>query len=106
MYAVVLAKGHQVRVESGNEITVNHLEGNPQDRVIFDKVLMLGGGSNKPVVGAPFVGGAKVTGRILRHEHGDKVLILKQRRRKGYRKKQGHRQQHTVVQIEEISAPG
>lgn len=100
MYAIVDIAGRQTRVESGKFIYTNKLSGNEGDAVEFANVLLTD--NNGTVnVGAPFLD-VKVTGKILGHVKGDKVIIFKKKRRKGYKKKNGHRQDYTKVMIEKI----
>lgn len=100
MYAVIKTGGKQYRVKSGDKIFIEKLVGNVGDAVSFDQVLLLGGESVK--LGKPVVAGAKVEGKILEHGRGEKVIIFKFRRRKNYRRKTGHRQPFTAVQITDI----
>ena len=101
MYAIVEISGQQFKVEQDQEIFVHKLGGNSGDTVTFDKVL-LKDNSGKIAVGTPTVSNSKVTGTIIEHLKGDKVLVFKKKRRKGYRQKNGHRQQFTKVKIDEI----
>ena len=100
MYAVIKTGGKQYRVAKGDKIFVEKLPGNVGDAVSFDQVLMLGGESLK--LGKPLVSGAKVEAKILEHGRGEKVIIFKFRRRKNYRRKTGHRQPFSTVQITDI----
>ena len=100
MYAVIKTGGKQYRVATGDKIFVEKLEGNVGDAISFDQVLLLGGESIK--LGKPLVSGAKVEAKILEHGRGEKVIIFKFRRRKNYRRKTGHRQPFTTLQITDI----
>jgi large subunit ribosomal protein L21 len=101
MYAVIRTGGKQARVTTGDRIRVEKLAGAVGDRVELGEVLLLGGeGSER--VGTPLVAGARVVGTITAQDRGPKVLIFKMKRRKGYRRKQGHRQSYTEIQIEGI----
>jgi large subunit ribosomal protein L21 len=100
MYAVIKTGGKQYRVQAGDKIFVEKLPGNVGDAVSFDQVLMLGGEALK--LGKPLVSGAKVEAKILEHGRGEKVIIFKFRRRKNYRRKTGHRQPFTALQITDI----
>jgi large subunit ribosomal protein L21 len=101
MYAVVRAGGKQVRVSPGRPVRVEKLSGAVGDAVEFAEVLLVGGeGSTR--VGQPLVSGARVRGTITAHGRGPKITIFKQKRRKGYRRKQGHRQSYTEVRVESI----
>jgi large subunit ribosomal protein L21 len=102
MYAIVDIAGKQYKVEKSQYVYTDKLVGEAGAKVEFDSVLLISDGA-KVEVGAPVVKGAKVTGKILDQVKDDKVLIFKKKRRKGYRKSQGHRQQLTKVLIEEIS---
>ncbi len=102
MYAVIKTGGKQYRVQTGDKIFVEKLPGNVGDAVSFDQVLMLGGEALK--LGKPLVSGAKVEAKILEHGRGEKVIIFKFRRRKNYRRKTGHRQPFTTLQITDIKA--
>ncbi|TAJ14649.1 50S ribosomal protein L21 [Marinilabiliaceae bacterium JC017] len=101
MYAIVDIAGQQFKVEKERKIFVHRLNANEGDSVEFEKVLLIDNeGAIK--VGAPMLEGAKVTAKILSHVKGDKVIVFKKKRRKGYRVKNGHRQQFTQIQIENI----
>ncbi|MBX7148556.1 50S ribosomal protein L21 [bacterium] len=102
MQAVIQTGGKQYQVSKGSKIVVEKLVGDAGSEVVFDKVLLVTGDSTK--VGAPFLSGAKVTGKILSQDKGDKVIVYKFKRRKGYHKKQGHRQLETRVEIQAIQA--
>ncbi len=101
MYAIVEIAGTQVKVEKDKYYYTPLLEGNDGDKVEFDNVLLVDN-NGKVKVGAPSVKGSKVTGKILSHLKDDKVIVFKKKRRKGYKVKNGHRQQLTKVLIEEI----
>ncbi len=99
MYAIVEIAGQQFKVEENMFIYTHRLEGNEGDELTFDKVLLVGD-ENQTQVGSPTVEGVSVKGKILSHLRGDKVIIFKKKRRKGYYKKQGHRQDLTKVLIQ------
>ncbi len=101
MYAIVEIAGQQFRVEAETKLFVHRLEAAEGDVIDFDKVLLIGD-DGKVTVGTPVVKGAKVTAKVLGHLKGDKVLVFKKKRRKGYQKLNGHRQQFTQIQIENI----
>ncbi len=102
MYAIVEIAGQQFKVEQGQEVFVHRLKDEEGAEVEFDKVLLVDDeGSVK--VGAPVVEGAKVNGKVVAHVRGDKVLVFKKKRRKGYQKQNGHRQDLTKVRIEKIT---
>ncbi|GAA4310053.1 MULTISPECIES: 50S ribosomal protein L21 [Nibribacter] len=101
MYAIVEIAGVQTKVESGKFFYSNKLSGNEGDAVEFANVLLTDNDGNVSL-GAPFLDGVKVTGTIQGHSKADKVIIFKKKRRKGYKKKNGHRQQFTKVLINTI----
>ena len=101
MYAVIETGGKQYRVQEGDVITVEKLNAEAGDVVTFDKVLVLGEGKDIKV-GAPYVGTA-VTGTVVENGKGQKVIIFKYKAKKDYRKKQGHRQPYTLVEITSIA---
>ena len=103
MYAIVDIAGQQFRVEKDQEIFVHRLEANEGDQVDFEKVMLLDS-DGKINVGAPYVSGAKITAKVLSHDRGDKVLVFKKKRRKGYQTLNGHRQDFTKILIEKIIA--
>ena len=102
MYAVIKTGGKQYRVATGDKLRVEKLAGNVGDAVVFDQVLLLGGESVK--LGTPLVGGAKVEAKIVTQGLGKKLIVFKFRRRKNYRRKNGHRQPFTALQIVNIVA--
>lgn len=101
MYAIVEIAGQQFKVEADRKIFVNRLDAEEGASVQFDKVLLIDN-NGKVNIGAPVIDGAKVTAKVLTHLKGDKVIVFKKKRRKGYRKKNGHRQFLTQIQIEGI----
>ena len=101
MYAVIKTGGKQYRVSSGEKLRVELLDAQVGTGVQFAEVLAIGEGDSVKV-GAPFVAGASVKATVVSQGRGDKVHIFKMRRRKHYRKSQGHRQSYTEVQIDEI----
>ncbi len=102
MYAVFKTGGKQYRVAAGDQVRVEKLPGNVGDAVTFDQVLLVGGGAVK--VGQPLVSGAKVEAKIASQGLGKKLIVFKFRRRKNYRRKNGHRQPFTALQIVNIVA--
>jgi large subunit ribosomal protein L21 len=100
MYAIIDIAGKQFKVAKDQYIYVPRLQGDAGSSVEFGVLFLDNGG--KLEIGAPAVKGAKVSGKILEHVKGDKVLVFKKKRRKGYVKKNGHRQQFTKLQIENI----
>ena len=105
MYAIVEIAGHQFKVEKDQKVFVNRLQAEEGKKVSFDNVLLLSDG-DKVTLGAPAIGGAQVSAKVLKHLKGDKVIVFKKKRRKGYRVKNGHRQSLTEIQIEGITASG
>jgi large subunit ribosomal protein L21 len=103
MYAVVKTGGLQVRVTPGQAVRVGKLAGDVGSAVEFGEVLLVGG-EGEAKVGKPLLDGAKVLATIKSHGRGDKITIFKSKRRKNYRRKQGHRQDYTEVQVTEIRA--
>lgn len=102
MYAIIEDSGTQYRVEKGDTIFVDLRElADGQDKIEFDRVLMLGAGESSKV-GTPWIEGAKVVGRLAGEVKADKLHIYKFRRRKGYHLKKGHRQRHLEVMVEDI----
>lgn len=101
MFAIVEIAGQQFRVKNGQEIFVHRLSGNAGDSVSFDRVLMVGG-DGPSRVGTPSLAGTLVNGEIVEHLKGDKVIVFKKKRRKGYKVKNGHRQYLTKVKINNI----
>ena len=102
MYAVIKTGGKQYRVDPGKEVRVEKLDGEVGDTVTFEQVLVASDGENIKV-GKPFLEDTKVVGRITHQGKNRKVVVFKYKRRKGYRKKQGHRQLFTQVKIDEIT---
>src|SRR5690606_36056291 len=102
MYAIVNIAGQQFKVAKDQHLYVHRLQGDEGASIEFDDVLLVDNGG-KVSVGAPTVKGAKVSAKIVSHLKGDKVIVFKKKRRKGYRKKNGHRQFFTKIQIESIN---
>ena len=105
MYAIVEIAGHQFKVEKDQKVFVNRLSTEEGKNVSFDNVLLIGDG-DKTTLGAPAIDGAQVSAKVLKHLKGDKVIVFKKKRRKGYRVKNGHRQSLTEIVIESIVASG
>jgi len=97
-YAIFKAAGQQFKASKGDTLQVPKLEGEPGAKVIFDEVLLSSDGK-KTNAGQPTVSGAKVTGEIVRHGKGTKIVVFKFKKRKNYRRKTGHRQQFTEIKI-------
>jgi len=105
MYAVIESGGKQYRVEPGQTVVVEKLPYDEGAPVAFDRVLLVSSGDGADVkVGKPVVDGARVTGQIVDHPLGKKLVVFKFRRRKNYVRRNGHRQQYTAVKIEKIVA--
>ena len=102
MFAIVKTGGKQYRVAVGDQITVERLEGEVGSRVELADVLALGD-TEAPAIGTPLVAGSSVKAKIVQQPRGSKVIVFKKKRRKNYRRKHGHRQDLTVLKIEEIS---
>lgn len=105
MYAIVEIAGHQFKVEKDQKVFVNRLNTKEGGQVSFDNVLLIGDDKNI-TVGAPAIDGAQVSAKVLNHLKGDKVIVFKKKRRKGYRVKNGHRQSLSEIVIESIVASG
>ena len=101
MFAIVETGGKQYQVEEGRYLDVELLDGEKDSKVVFDKVVMIVNGK-KSKVGQPYVAGASAEGVIVKHDKAKKVIVYKQRPKKGYRRKQGHRQGFTRVLISKI----
>lgn len=101
MYAIVETGGKQYQVEEGRYLDVELLEGEKDDKVVFDKVVMVVNGK-KSKVGQPYVKNASAEGVIMGNDKAKKIIVYKQRPKKGYRVKRGHRQQYTRVMINKI----
>lgn len=103
MFAIVTIAGQQMKVTEGAEIFVHQLEANAGDSVSFDQVLLVEN-DGATSLGMPVLSSAVVNATVLGHQKGDKVIVFKKKRRKGYRKKNGHRQSFTKIKIDSISA--
>ncbi len=102
MYAVIKTGGRQYKVQAGEHLRVEKLPGNPGDKITLADVLLVGG--DKLQIGQPTVPGAKVEATIVAQDRARKIIVFKFRRRKNYRRKQGHRQPYTELKIDTISA--
>lgn len=103
MYAIVEIAGQQFKVEKDQTLFVHRLEGEEGANVEFEQVLLVES-EGKVNVGSPALSGAKVTAEVLQHLKGDKVIVFKKKRRKGYKKKNGHRQYLSQIKITNIQA--
>ena len=101
MYAIVETGGKQYQVEEGRYVDIELLDGEKDSKVVFDNIVMIVNGK-KSKVGQPYVAGASVEGKIMLHDRAKKIIVYKQRPKKGYRKKQGHRQGFARVMIDKI----
>lgn len=102
MYAVIKAGAHQYRVQEGDTFEIDKVVGEAGDKIKFDQVFMIGGKSVS--VGAPLVEGASVEAEIKEQSRSPKVVVFKYKRRKNYKKKRGHKQPVTLVEIKKINA--
>jgi large subunit ribosomal protein L21 len=105
MYAIVEIAGQQFKVAKDQKVFVHRLATEEGKKVSFDNVLLISD-DNKVTIGAPAIGGAQVGAKVLRHLKGDKVIVFKKKRRKGYKVKNGHRQSLSEIVIESIVASG
>ncbi|MAG33661.1 MAG: 50S ribosomal protein L21 [Deltaproteobacteria bacterium] len=103
MYAVIRSGGKQYRVSQGGSVRVEKLQGEVGASITLDDVLMVGGEGGVKI-GTPTVEGAQVSGTIVAQGRGAKLTVFKMKRRKGYRRKHGHRQAYTEIRVETISA--
>ncbi|WP_425446590.1 50S ribosomal protein L21 [Dethiothermospora halolimnae] len=102
MYAVIETGGKQYRVQEGDTVFVEKIQGNENDKVVFDKVLLVSNDGDIKV-GKPHVEGGEVEGTILEQGKAKKIIVFKYKAKKDYRRKQGHRQPYTKVKIEKIN---
>jgi large subunit ribosomal protein L21 len=103
MYAIVEIAGQQFKVQKDQKIFVHRLAAETGSKIEFDRVLLVDNGG-KISIGAPAIAGAKVTAEVMDHVKGDKVIVFRKKRRKGYKKKNGHRQSFTAITIKDIQA--
>ena len=104
MFAIISADGRQYRVAKGEIIRFDRMKAEPGDSFETAQVLAIAEEDNKLKIGSPVVEGAKVEGTVLQHGKDKKIIVFKRKRRKTYRRKYGHRQDHTLVKIDKISA--
>ncbi|MCB0662913.1 MAG: 50S ribosomal protein L21 [Saprospiraceae bacterium] len=102
MFAIVTIAGQQFKVEEGQKVFVHRLDAKEGDKVTFEEVHLIDN-DGKVNLGKPTVKGAKINATVMGHLKGDKVLVFKKKRRKGYKKKNGHRQSFTQIQIDGIA---
>jgi large subunit ribosomal protein L21 len=103
MYAIVEFKGRQYRAEKGVSLRVDRLDAEPGAKLDIDSVLLLSRGENDITVGTPYVPGAKVSAVVESHTKGKKIIVFKYKPKKDYRRKAGHRQQYSLIKIEDIA---
>lgn len=103
MYAVIKTGGKQYRITAGQKLKIEQIPADIGQEISLDQVLSVGEGDTLKI-GVPFVDGAKVTATVLAQGRHDKIKIFKMRRRKGYRRTQGHRQNYTEIRIEAVNA--
>jgi len=101
MYAIIQTGGKQYRVSPGDEIRIEKVEGSPGDTVSFDRVLLTADGEEVQI-GKPYIEGTTVTGKLAAQGKNRKIIVFKYKRRKGYRRTRGHRQNYSLVRIENI----
>ena len=106
MFAVVKTGGKQYRVTPGDVVVVEKLLGDPGDKIKLDHVLMVGEDGQSPEIGSPLVGNNAVNCIILDQSRSAKILVFKKKRRKGYKRTKGHRQDHTVLRVLDINGKG
>jgi large subunit ribosomal protein L21 len=106
MFAVIRTGGKQYRVAPNDVIEIEKIAGNPGDIVELGEVLLLGGADGGPKAGAPLIVGALVAAEVVEQGRGEKIIVFKKKRRKGYRRTKGHRQLLTTIRITEILTDG
>jgi large subunit ribosomal protein L21 len=106
MFAVIRTGGKQYRVTPNDIIEIEKIAGNPGDIVELGEVLLLGGADGGPKAGAPLIAGALVAAEVVEQGRGEKIIVFKKKRRKGYRRTKGHRQLLTTIRITEILTDG
>ena len=105
MFAIINIAGKQFRVEEGDQIKVPHLSTDAGKSLAFDKVLLVNDGK-KVQLGSPLLSNASISATVVEHGRGRKIRIFKKKRRKGYKRKNGHRQGFSLVKIDSISTSG
>lgn len=103
MYAIIETGGKQYKVSPGDILTIEKVDANEGEEVIFDKVIMVKGNEGESILGSPYLDNIKVRGTVLEQFRGKKIIIFKYRPKKHYRKRRGHRQYFTKVEIEEVT---
>jgi large subunit ribosomal protein L21 len=104
MYALVEFKGKQYKAEKGSLLKVDRIDAEPGSTLEIDTVLLLSGDAGSVSVGAPYVQGAKVSATVESHEKDKKIIVFKYKPKKDYRRKQGHRQQYSIIKVGDIAA--
>jgi large subunit ribosomal protein L21 len=104
MYALVEFKGKQYKAEKGDLLKVDRIDAEPGSALEIETVLLVSGDAGSVSVGAPYVQGAKVSAKVESHEKDKKIIVFKYKPKKDYRRKQGHRQQYSIIKIEDIAA--
>jgi large subunit ribosomal protein L21 len=102
MYVLVEFKGKQYRAEKGALLKVDRIDAEPGSALEIETVLLVSGGESDVIVGSPYVAGARVSAKVESHEKDKKIIVFKYKPKKDYRRKQGHRQQYSVIKIEDI----
>ena len=102
MYAVIDLTGKQQRVEKNEIVRIDKLDKNIGDDVEFEKIILLKTESGEVIIGAPYIEKVKVLAKVVDQDRAKKIIVFKKKRRKGYKKKQGHRQDYTEIQITDI----
>jgi len=102
MYALVEFKGRQYKAEKGSLLKVDKIDAEPGSKLDIDTVLLISRGEADVAVGTPYVAGAKVSAVVENHAKDKKIIVFKYKPKKDYRRKQGHRQQYSVIRIEDI----
>lgn len=108
MFAIIDVNGKQYQIQEGRYVDVDYMPHEPNETITLENILMISAadGHATPLIGLPVIEGAKVTAKILSHHRGPKALVYKMRCKKGYRRKNGHRQTYTRLQIERVDYPG
>ena len=104
MYAIIEDSGTQIKVNQGDVVEIDNREVEPGAEITFERVLMVSDGDGKSTLGLPYVDGASVSAKVIEKKKGEKLDVIKFKRRKGYRRKTGHRQQYVMVEITGINA--
>ena len=103
MYAIVEFKGRQYKAEKGSTLKVEKIDAEPGSKLDIDSVLLLSKGETDVTVGTPYVAGARVSAVVENHAKDKKIIVFKYKSKKDYRRKQGHRQQYSIIKIEDIA---